>query len=258
MTTVTNPNGNLPGIDLYDDAGNQLVKARAKNISTDSDTGVVSGDLGVDVEVSISGSFTNDGTFAKETGGNLATLAGIVSSSKAAVKAGSGDFADGALATTGAKGDAAASDSTSSWSVIALLKGLYALLAATLSTNLTKVAGNNIAPGNNAVPILNSAAAGYVAAYGSNAAALTANTDYAFKWGAGGTTQVNRVKIFNGTTINILYEESDTATNAGSPYLIPGQTLYFDIQTAAVHLQGNGTPNVGGSSSGNVVVRGWL
>ena len=58
--------------------------------------------------------------FAQETGGNLAILAGVVSSSKAAVKSADGDFA-----TVGAKADAPATTATTdAWSVIALLKGL--------------------------------------------------------------------------------------------------------------------------------------
>lgn len=68
---------------------------------------------------------------------DLDTLAGVVSSSKAAVKAASGDFADGAIATEGTKGDSAANNSTSSWSIVALLKGLYALLAGTLTISGT-------------------------------------------------------------------------------------------------------------------------
>ena len=52
------------------------------------------------------GANLNTSGLALETGGNLATLAGIVSSGKGAVKAASGDFADGALATLGAKADA--------------------------------------------------------------------------------------------------------------------------------------------------------
>lgn len=65
---------------------------------------------------------------------DLDALAGIVSASKAAVTA-----ADGDLATIGAKADAKATDSTSSWSAIALLKGLYALLAGTLTVSASSL-----------------------------------------------------------------------------------------------------------------------
>lgn len=129
-----------------------------------------------------------------------------------------------------------------------------------LQNDLRKVAGNAIATGNNAVPVLNSAATGYVSAYGSNAAALTANTDYLFKWGAGGTTQVNHIMIQNNSSINIQWD-LDTATSAGSPVLsntLGQNTIFLDVQTTAVHIQGNGTPNVNGTSASNIVVRGWL
>jgi hypothetical protein len=128
------------------------------------------------------------------------------------------------------------------------------------TVDLNKVAGNSIATGSNAVPVLNSAATGYVAAFGSNAAALTANTDYLFKWGAGGTTQVNHIMIQNNSSISIEWD-LDVATNAGSPVLTntaPGNTIFLDVQTTVLHIQGNGTPNVNGSSASNIVVRGWL
>jgi len=78
---------------------------------------------------------------AKETGGNLATIAGAVSSSKMATKAASGDFADGAIATIGAKADAksAATDATaitamSVWKQIsASIQAAAASLAGTLT-----------------------------------------------------------------------------------------------------------------------------
>lgn len=56
MTSATTPNNNiLPGLDAYDDTNHQVVKIRAKNISTDSSVtpNVVVGDLGVDVEVTV-------------------------------------------------------------------------------------------------------------------------------------------------------------------------------------------------------------
>lgn len=119
------------------------------------------------------------------------------------------------------------------------------------------VAGTALAPGSAAVPILNSAAPGYVVAYGSNPAALTANTDYSFKWGTAGTTQVNHIMIQNnsGTTINF---DLDVAATAGSPTLANGSTIFFDVQATAVHLLSTGTPNVNGATGNNVVVRGWL
>lgn len=147
-------------------------------------------------------------SLALETGGNLATLAGGVSSS------------------------------------------LY-------QTNLSKVGGNSIAVGNNAVPVLNSAATGYVSAYGSNASALTSATDYAFKWGSGGSTQVNHIMLQNNTATALNWDLDVTAT-AGSPVLNAGATLFIDVQTTVLHLYQAGTPNVNGTSASNIVVRGWL
>lgn len=60
---------------------------------------------------------------------DLATLAGIVSSNKAAVKAASGDIADGALATMGAKADSAVTDSTTTNSQMSFIKGFVKMLA---------------------------------------------------------------------------------------------------------------------------------
>lgn len=119
------------------------------------------------------------------------------------------------------------------------------------------VAGTALAPGNNAMPILTSASTGYVAAWASNPAALTSSTDYSFKWGASGTTQVNHIMLQNNTAATLNWD-LDVAANAGSPTLAAGQTVFLDVQTTVLHLFQAGTPNVGGSSSGNIVVRGWI
>lgn len=123
--------------------------------------------------------------------------------------------------------------------------------------NLTQVGGNSIATGNNAVPVLNSASAGAVAAYGSNAAATTGGSDYAFKWGASGTTQVNHVMLSNNTGANVSWDDS-AATTAGSDILATGQKLFLDVQTAAFHVQTSSNQNVNGSSANNLVIKGWL
>jgi len=54
--------------------------------------------------------------------------------------------ADGADVTQGAKADAAATDSTSAWSVVSVLKGIFAKLAGTLTATLTGAlpAGTNV------------------------------------------------------------------------------------------------------------------
>jgi len=169
--------------------------------------------------------------------------------------------------TIGAKADTAITDSTTTNTTQSFIKGFVKILADVwdsvnhlLHFNLKQVGGNAVAPGNNAVPVLNSAATGYVAAYGSNAAALTANTDYLFKWGAGGTTQVNHIMIQNNSSILINWD-LDVATSAGSPVLSNTagvNTLFLDVQTSILHIQGNGTPNVNGTSASDIVVRGWL
>lgn len=64
----------------------------------------------------------------------------------AAGSAVAGAFADGADATQGAKGDAAATDSTSSWSVVALLKGIIAKLLASIA--VTQSGTWTMQPGN--------------------------------------------------------------------------------------------------------------
>jgi hypothetical protein len=93
---------------------------------------------------------------ALETGGNLATIAGAVTSSKMATKAASGDFADGAITTIGAKTDAAntATDTTSvsgisiwkqiSKSVQAIATSIAGTITATVSGTVTANAGTNL------------------------------------------------------------------------------------------------------------------
>ncbi len=125
------------------------------------------------------------------------------------------------------------------------------------TATIQAVTGTALAVGSNALPVLSSSAQGYVAAYGSNSAALTSGTDYLFKWGSSGLTQVNHVMIQNNTAAAISWD-LDAVTTAGSPTLAAGQTLFLDVLTLVVHLQQAGTPNVNGSSGSNIVVRGWL
>ncbi len=104
---------------------------------------------------------------------------------------------------------------------------------------------------------LQSSPSGYVPAYASNAAALTSSTDYPFKWGASGTNQVNHLMLQNNTTVNLNFD-LDVVATAGSPVLLPGQTVFFDVQVLILHLFQAGTPNVNGNTAANIVVRGWL
>lgn len=96
-----------------------------------------------------------------------------------------------------------------------------------------------------------------VAANSSNAAALTATTDYSFKWGTDSIPQsVNHIMLQNNTGSNIQWD-LDTAATAGSPVLATGQTIFIDVSTTVLHLYAAGTPNVNGTSASNIVVRGW-
>lgn len=124
------------------------------------------------------------------------------------------------------------------------------------TTNITQ--WNSATPGvSNPVFTAPVAQQGYVAAYGSNAAATTGGADYLFKWGVGGTTQVNHVMIQNNTGANVQWD-LDTATSSGSPVLATGQTIFLDVQCTILHLLSAANQNVNGSSSSNICVKGWL
>src|SRR5579872_3501948 len=167
---------------------------------------------------------------------------------------------EGATTDTAVVGDNTGTISAKLRGLTKILNDVWDSVNHLFHMDLKQVGGNAIAPGSNAVPILNSASTGYVSAWGSNPAALTSNTDAAFKWGASGTTQVNHIMVQNNSSNSIQWD-LDVATNAGSPVLgnvAPGNTLFLDVQTTAFHLQSLGTPNLNGSSSNNVVIRGWL
>lgn len=84
------------------------------------------------------GTNLNTSALALESGGNLATLAGIVSSAKAAVKAASGDFADGANSTFGAKADArSTATDTTAITAMQVLKQISYMLQNPASTPVT-------------------------------------------------------------------------------------------------------------------------
>lgn len=66
-------------------------------------------------------------------GANLDASGNLLVNVAAGGSTGAVTIADGADVTQGAKADSAATNSTSSWSVVSLLKGLYSLLAGTLT-----------------------------------------------------------------------------------------------------------------------------
>lgn len=120
------------------------------------------------------------------------------------------------------------------------------------------MANNGLLPADgNSTPMQGIGQQGGVQPLSTNAAALTANTVYLFKWGPSANQQVNHLMIQNNATVSVNFE-LDNEVSAGSAVILPGQTLFLDIQTIVLHLLANGTPNVNGSTAGNIVVRGWL
>jgi hypothetical protein len=120
------------------------------------------------------------------------------------------------------------------------------------------LAGFNVVRDNSGAAMITVATQGYVSANPNNAAALTSNTDYSFKWGTDtAPITVNRVMIQNNTAASLNWD-LDVAATAGSPVLASGQTLFLDVQTTVWHLLQTGTPNVNGTTSANIVIRGWL
>jgi hypothetical protein len=121
--------------------------------------------------------------------------------------------ADGADSAEGATTNAAAIDSTSAWSVISLLKGIFAKLAGTLTTNSTVVAA--IPAGTNVI--------GHVIADTGSTTAVTslpaipsgANVIGHVIADTGSTTAVTgNVTVVQGTASNLKVDLSGTAANA--------------------------------------------
>jgi hypothetical protein len=104
----------------------------------------------------------------------------------------------------------------------------------------------------NNIPLVGVASTGYAAA-GTNLANTTGGADYVFTW----TRAVNHIMIQNNTAANAQWE-LDVVTSGGSPILTPGQTIFLDVQTTALHLLTASNQNVNGASGNNIVVRGWL
>lgn len=237
---------------------------------------------------------TNDGTFAKETGGNLAQLVtntadlladgdnlATIATNTSTTATNTGTTATQATSLNtvlGTTTDTAVTGDNNG-TIKAALRGLGKILNDIWDSanhlfhaNIKQVGGSALALGQAAmaaslpvaiasdqstVPVLTSAAQTPVAAWGSNANALTASTDYAFKWGGSGTTVVNHVALQNNTASDLNFA-FDEAASLGTFVLKAGQLLFMDVKTAAVHLFQAGTPNVNGNTGSNVVIRGWL
>lgn len=154
---------------------------------------------------------------------------------------------DGNNLVEGATTDAAVVGDNSG-SLSAKLRGLTKILNAVWDSVNNRLSVNVIA------------AQGVVAPWGSNPANTgTANTDAAFKWGGSGTTQVNHLMIQNNSTADILWE-LDAASTSGSAHLgssPPGNTLFLDIQTSALHVQ-TSVASVAFNAASGIVVKAWL
>ncbi len=70
------------------------------------------------------------------------------------------------------------------------------------------------------------------------------------------SAQANHLLIQNNTTANLQFE-CDTPASPGSPILAPGATFVADLQVLVVHLYTAAAQNINGTTSGNIVIRGW-
>lgn len=185
-------------------------------------------------------------------GGTTTTDANGVSYAAGAVT-----IPDGLDVTQGSKSDAAATNSTSAWSIVALLKGILNSLLGTLSVAVSNFpATQAVSASSLPLPTGAAQAALQVAQKGAltaTAGNTTANTAYSATF----AQQVNHVLIANNTTANINYEFENAAT-AGSDVLAPGQKLLLDVQCLTVSILTTSVVAVNGSAAGNIVVRGWL
>ncbi len=123
---------------------------------------------------------------------------------------------------------------------------------------MATIAGFEVVRDNNGAAMITVATQGYVPANPNNAAALTSNVDYAFKWGTDAAPITpNHVMIQNNSAANLNFD-LDVAATAGSPVLGPNQILFLDWQTTVLHLLQTGTPNINGTTANNIVIRASL
>jgi hypothetical protein len=149
---------------------------------------------------------------ALETGGNLATIAGAVSSAKVATKAASGDFADGSLVTAGAIADAAvAAGATGSLSakLRAISRDLIAnIVLAAGSAIIGKVGIDQTTPGTT-----NAVAATLVAGAGTAIGKVDPNT--IGNWGLVVSTQ-NSATPTNSNLVSGQFNTAPTTITSGN------------------------------------------
>lgn len=204
------------------------------------------------VSGTVTANIGTSGSLALETGGNLATLAGAVSSAKvqantAQINGVAPSMGNGASGT-GVQRVTIASDSTGQ---VALAAGAATIgsLAANQSVNINQWAG---ASPSNSNPVYASLALGSaVAAYGSNPSqTAAAAADTSFKWGVSGTTTVNHISIMNNTAASIYYAFDQSSVTSGNAIyvLTAGQIAFWDRSVTTLHVSSAAQQNFGGQS----------
>jgi hypothetical protein len=113
----------------------------------------------------------------------------------------------------------------------------------------------------NQTPLISVAAAGEVTPYSGNASSTTGGSDYVFKWGPSGTTQVNHVMVQNRTGADAYYRLDKACT--GICTLLQDKTVHFlDVQCTSVHWYTAANQTILGESStpttSGLVTSGWL
>lgn len=179
---------------------------------------------------------------------DLDALAGTVSSNKVAVKAASGDFADGSIATLGLKADTATTDSTTTNTGMSFIKGLVKILAdAWDSTNhaiqasITKVTGLSLGDGVKDATTLRV----ITASDGPLNANLGATTDAAITSDANGTVSGKLrglvkilASVWDSTNNRLIVQDVVASSNGAIPYhnLTAASTNFTNVKNAACQL----------------------
>lgn len=83
-----------------------------------------------------------------------------------------------------------------------------------------------------------------------------AGADTVLKFGAGGTTEFNHCSIQNNTAANIFYAFDQSTTVAGNQVytLAPGQAVFWDRLSFALHVSSAAQQNIGGQTGITVEV----
>lgn len=142
------------------------------------------------------------------------------------------------------------------WQILDFPEGTQ-LLSGDGNRYVMSIVASNVALGFPSKPTSTSVGPGAASPYPQNPTVFVANTDAVFTWGQNGSLQVNHVFLQNntGAVVNFAF---DALSTPGSQIVNAGQTLFLDISTQALHMQTNATPNINGSTSGNMVVLGYV